>query len=63
VFTGVHGFTGRLQTPYVRVDAVQEAGEWCITVTDNGQGFEAQHASAIFEPFKRLHGKNIKGSG
>jgi light-regulated signal transduction histidine kinase (bacteriophytochrome) len=53
----------RDEPPHIRIDAVQEDGDWRIAVADNGQGFEAVHGSAIFEPFKRLHGKNIKGSG
>jgi light-regulated signal transduction histidine kinase (bacteriophytochrome) len=53
----------RAETPQIRIEAVPEDGEWRISVADNGQGFAAEHAAAIFEPFKRLHGKNIKGSG
>jgi two-component system CheB/CheR fusion protein len=53
----------RAETPQIRIEAVPEDGEWRISVADNGQGFAAEHATAIFEPFKRLHGKNIKGSG
>jgi light-regulated signal transduction histidine kinase (bacteriophytochrome) len=53
----------RAEVPQIRIEAVQEGGEWCISIADNGQGFDAVHASAIFEPFKRLHGKNISGSG
>jgi PAS domain S-box-containing protein len=53
----------RAETPQIRIEAVPEDGEWRISVADNGQGFAAEHATAIFEPFKRLHGKNVKGSG
>jgi|SRR6185312_15330985 len=53
----------RDETPHIRIEAVQEGSDWRISVADNGQGFEAVHASGIFEPFKRLHGKNVKGSG
>jgi PAS domain S-box-containing protein len=51
------------EAPHIRIEAVQEGSNWRISVADNGQGSEAEYASAIFEPFKRLHGKNIKGSG
>jgi signal transduction histidine kinase len=27
------------------------------------QGFKPQYSSSIFEPFKRLHGLNVPGSG
>ncbi|MDX2153701.1 MAG: ATP-binding protein [Bryobacteraceae bacterium] len=53
----------REEAPVIRIEAVREGSEWRISVTDNGQGFEAEHASAIFEPFKRLHGRDIRGSG
>jgi PAS domain S-box-containing protein len=53
----------REEPPNIRIDAVQEDGDWRIAVADNGEGFAPEHAAAIFEPFKRLHGKNIKGSG
>jgi PAS domain S-box-containing protein len=53
----------RSEAPQIRVEAVQEGSDWRISVADNGQGFETVYASAIFEPFKRLHDKNIKGSG
>src|SRR4051794_9874179 len=30
-----------------------------VNLADNGQGFEPQYASSIFEPFKRLHGLKV----
>jgi light-regulated signal transduction histidine kinase (bacteriophytochrome) len=51
------------EAPHIRIEAAREGSDWRISVADKGQGFDAVHASAIFEPFKRLHGKNIKGSG
>jgi signal transduction histidine kinase len=29
----------------------------------NGEGFEPAYAASVFEPFKRLHGKDVPGSG
>jgi PAS domain S-box-containing protein len=49
--------------PHVVVTAQHEGSHWHIMVADNGQGFSAEYSSGIFEPFKRLHGANIAGSG
>jgi two-component system, chemotaxis family, CheB/CheR fusion protein len=53
----------RDEPPQVRIEAVREEGAWRIAVADNGQGFGAEHATIIFEPFRRLHSKSIKGTG
>ena len=51
------------QAPRIRIDAVQKGNQWQVSVSDNGQGFDAQYADQIFEPFKRLHGPDVPGSG
>ena len=53
----------RAEPPQIRIDAAPDESGWRISVADNGQGFNMEHGSAIFEPFKRLHEKTIKGSG
>jgi len=53
----------RAEAPRIRVEAAHEGNVWRVSVADNGEGFEAEHAVDIFEPFKRLHSKEIKGSG
>jgi signal transduction histidine kinase len=40
------------------------AGEWRISVRDNGLGIDEAYLSQIFEPFRRLHAwNNIAGTG
>jgi signal transduction histidine kinase len=47
----------------ISIEAVHVGIDCRVSVADNGQGFQAEHAAYIFEPFKRLHGTEIKGSG
>ena len=49
--------------PRIRIEAAREGDHWRVSVSDNGQGVEAKYATRIFEPFKRLHGTDIPGSG
>ncbi len=48
-----------------RVEITAEAGdkEWVVCVRDNGIGIHPDHAERIFGVFKRLHGKEIPGTG
>jgi len=41
----------------------RKCGEWQFQMTDNGCGFESKHAEGIFLDFKRLHGREIPGTG
>lgn len=36
---------------------------WIISIRDNGIGIEDQYQNLIFTPFKRLHGREIPGTG
>ena len=48
------------------VQIVAEKGpaeEWTIRVADNGIGIAEKYQQYIFEPFKRLHGSGIAGTG
>jgi signal transduction histidine kinase len=49
---------------HVKVDAIRENdGEATISIRDNGQGIDPRYHDLIFLPFKRLHGREIPGTG
>jgi signal transduction histidine kinase len=50
-------------TPEIRIYASPCGDQVDIGVADNGLGIEASHTSDIFLPFKRLHGRDIPGTG
>jgi light-regulated signal transduction histidine kinase (bacteriophytochrome) len=49
--------------PEIEVRAEPSDGKWLFSVSDNGQGFKMKYAEQIFGIFKRLHGKDVPGSG
>src|SRR5229473_3648584 len=55
----------RPDTPLsIRISAQSHSQEeWLISIEDNGIGIAAQHHTSIFLPFKRLHGREIPGTG
>jgi len=55
-----YGGTGQ---PTVRISAERMDGDWKITVRDNGIGIDPRHHTQIFAVFKRLHGRDIPGTG
>ena len=56
-------FRKRDELPRIHVSAELQENEWIIRVQDNGIGFDPRYTERIFEPFKRLHGKEYPGSG
>ncbi len=52
------------ETPSEISIAAECAGGTCtFTVKDNGIGIDPKYHDTIFEPFKRLHGKDVSGVG
>jgi signal transduction histidine kinase len=49
--------------PRIHVACRKQDTDWLFTVEDNGPGIEAAYQQRIFEPFKRLHGRQQPGSG
>lgn len=51
------------EAPRVLVSGTKHQDHWMITVEDNGMGFEKRYAEQIFGMFKRLHGREVPGTG
>jgi PAS domain S-box-containing protein len=51
--------------PRITISAALEPGDgsWKITVQDNGQGFTKEYRESVFGILKRLHGRDVPGSG
>lgn len=52
-----------LSRPVIRVTVRRQGTEWQFAVIDNGLGIDAEYHEKIFGVFKRLHGKDIPGTG
>lgn len=51
------------EAPRIEISAEEENDAWTIAVRDNGKGIEPRFHEIVFLPFKRLHGKEVAGSG
>jgi signal transduction histidine kinase len=50
--------------PEVRITYTEEDGELVVGVKDDGIGMDPRYAEQVFEPFKRLHGRDeYEGTG
>jgi signal transduction histidine kinase len=56
-------FTRDRSDARIEVDAVTSADAVCLQVRDNGVGFDAAAAAAVFAPFHRLHDATYAGHG
>jgi light-regulated signal transduction histidine kinase (bacteriophytochrome) len=53
----------RGDVPKIHVSSEEEPGGYLISVRDNGAGIEPRYHSQIFTAFKRLHGREVPGTG
>ena len=51
------------EAPRIHLSSKVQGDSFLLSVRDHGQGFDPAQASLIFGAFKRLHGKEIPGSG
>lgn len=51
------------KSPEVHVTAEQRGPDWVIRIKDNGVGIAPKNHDRIFDPFKRLHGRHVPGTG
>jgi light-regulated signal transduction histidine kinase (bacteriophytochrome) len=49
--------------PEISITAEEGQDEWTICVSDNGIGVDPQYSERIFGIFKRLHGRELPGTG
>ncbi len=50
--------------PEISISATSAtSGVWEVSVRDNGIGIAEEHQASVFNPFKRLHGQEIPGTG
>jgi PAS domain S-box-containing protein len=51
------------QPPVIHVTAKKKGQDWVFGVRDNGIGIASQYHDQIFGVFKRLHGRDVPGTG
>jgi signal transduction histidine kinase len=49
--------------PEIHISSEESDGNWIVSVTDNGIGFDQKYAERIFGLFKRLHKDEYPGTG
>lgn len=49
--------------PLIDISAEEQDDDWVISVRDNGIGIDPKYSQTIFGVFKRLHGREVPGTG
>jgi two-component system, chemotaxis family, sensor kinase Cph1 len=62
LFDNAIKFAGRPDVS-VEVSARRDGDDWIISVRDNGPGIDPMHHERVFGFFRRLHGREIPGTG
>ena len=50
-------------SPIIHISSQLQDASWLLSVRDNGEGFDPEHAERMFVAFKRLHGRDVPGNG
>ena len=56
-------FRRREEVPLIHVTAARSGSQWRFAISDNGLGIDSAYHERIFEPFRRLHGREYPGTG
>ena len=51
------------EAPVVKISSERVEDGWQFAVEDNGQGIPREYQDSVFEPLKRLHGRETPGTG
>jgi light-regulated signal transduction histidine kinase (bacteriophytochrome) len=51
------------EIPRIKIAAEAQNGRWIFSVEDNGIGIPPEHRETVFQVFRRLHGREIPGTG
>ncbi len=52
-----------IEAPSIHVSAILQNTSWLFSIQDNGQGLKPEETDLIFGVFKRLHGRDVPGTG